>query len=296
MGYSNWSDAAYRSVSRTRTARTSQEIFRGTRSIDPLMDPTALGRSGARESRDSEHHPRSVPIIVSFDVTGSMGDIPTRFAQSLLGTLMRTLVEGGCVTDPQVLFAAIGDAVSDDAPLQIGQFESGLEMDMWLTRLWLEGGGGDAPESYLLSHWFAAHHTATDSWQKRAKKGYLFTIGDAANKPLSNRQIERVFSYSPAEAIRDAAVIEAAKERWEVFHILISRDAPIKSGIKKSWRRLLGSRMVVLDQTESICTLVATLIGLRERRLDPQQAQARLHAVGLSQAAAAELLAELEHC
>ena len=59
---------------------------------------------------------------------------------------------------------AIGDAVSDRAPLQVGQFESGLEMDMWLTRIWLEGRGGDLPESYTLAHWFGAHHTATDAW------------------------------------------------------------------------------------------------------------------------------------
>ena len=30
----------------------------------------------------------------------------------------------GSVTDPQVLFMAIGDATSDLAPLQVGQFES----------------------------------------------------------------------------------------------------------------------------------------------------------------------------
>ena len=147
MGYSSWSDSAYRSVSSTRATASSAEIFRGETSIDPLMDPRQMT---VREARDSEHHPNSIPILVAFDVTGSMGDIPTRFAKDMLGKLMTRLVEQRWVVDPQLLFAAVGDAVSDRAPLQIGQFESGLEMDMWLTRLWLEGGGGDAPESYLL--------------------------------------------------------------------------------------------------------------------------------------------------
>jgi hypothetical protein len=140
MGYSEWSDVDYRGVTGARAAARGAELFRGEASVDPLMDPRGLG---VREARDSEHHPRSVPIIVAFDVTGSMGDVPMRFAKDLLGRLMTRLVEHGWVSDPQVLFAAIGDAVSDRAPLQVGQFESGLEMDMWLTRLWLEGRGGD---------------------------------------------------------------------------------------------------------------------------------------------------------
>ena len=47
------------------------------------------------------------------------------------------------VPDPQILFVAVGDATSDRAPLQVGQFESTAElMDQWLTWSFLEGGGG----------------------------------------------------------------------------------------------------------------------------------------------------------
>jgi hypothetical protein len=34
----------------------------------------------------------------------------------------------------------IGDATCDRAPLQIGQFESGIEINQDLAKLWLEGG------------------------------------------------------------------------------------------------------------------------------------------------------------
>lgn len=52
------------------------------------------------------------------------------------------LLSQSTIPDPQVLFSAIGDAHTDCAPLQIGQFESGLEMDDWLTKIYLESGGG----------------------------------------------------------------------------------------------------------------------------------------------------------
>ncbi|MEL6345841.1 MAG: hypothetical protein AAFV53_22210 [Myxococcota bacterium] len=247
------------------------------------MDPKALGIAGTREARDSEHHPESVPIIVAFDVTGSMGHIPTMFAQKLLGKLMLMLVERGYVTDPQLLFAAVGDAVVDNAPLQIGQFESGLEMDMWLTRIWLENGGGDAPESYLLPHWFAAHHTAVDSWEKRQKKGYLFSIGDASNKPLDNAQIDRVFGYRPAEAVQDRAVIDAAAAQWEMFHILVSNRGEIPDTLQQHWRDLMGDRILVLHKTESICDVIGVTLGLQEKRLSEADARTTLEEADVSQ-------------
>ncbi len=284
MGYSSWSDEAYKGVAGERAGAAAAEIFRSSRSIDPRMDPTGLA---VRESRDSEHHPNSVPIIVAFDVTGSMGDIPTRFAKTLLGALMTRLVERGWVTDPQVLFAAVGDAVSDRAPFQVGQFESGLEMDLWLTRIWLESGGGDAPESYLLPHWFAAYHTATDAWEKRKKKGYLFSIGDAMIKPLDPSQIQRVFGYTPAGGTDNAAVVAAAAERWELFHVQVTRGAPnAPSELAAQWRGLLGDRLLVCDQVDAICELIAASIGVREGRLRPADAVASVVALGMAPAVA----------
>jgi hypothetical protein len=291
LGYSSWSDEAYRRVSTVRAGASSREIFRGESSIDPLMEPKGVV---AREARDSEHHPSSVPIVVAFDVTGSMGDIPTRFAQALLGRLMTQLVERGWVTDPQVLFAAIGDAESDRAPLQIGQFESGLEMDMWLTRIWLEGGGGDAPESYTLAHWFAARHTATDAWEKRGKQGYLFTIGDAANKPIQPGHVERVFGAAPHGPVDDATAIAAAAERYELFHVLITRGRTPTSSALGSWRELVGDRVLILDHTEAICELIGVVMGVREGNLTADQARGLLAGAGMAEEAVTDVLGRLD--
>ncbi|MCB9668272.1 MAG: hypothetical protein H6736_24950 [Alphaproteobacteria bacterium] len=270
MGYSSWSSAAYGDVRRARTSRPAGEIFRETGTVDPLMDPRHLV---VREARDSEHHPRSVPIIVGFDVTASMGHIPTDFAKVQLGRLMTLLVEQGWVRDPQVLFAAHGDAVSDRGPLQVGQFESGLEMDMWLTRIWLEGRGGDVPESTTLVHWFAAHRTATDAWEKRGERGFLFTIGDAPNKELRPSHLSRVFGGSPTEACSDAEVLAAARERWDCWHIVVPSGARVYPHSVTSWRRLLGEQAIVCTRHQAICELMGAIMGVRQARLDLEAAR-----------------------
>jgi hypothetical protein len=197
---------------------------------------------------------------------------------------MVRLVEEGWVGDPQLCFAAIGDAVCDRAPLQVGQFESGLEMDQWLTRIWLEGMGGDPPESYLLAHWFAAHHTATDALQRRGRKGYLFTIGDAANKPLQRAHVHRVFGYRPAGDVVDAEVVLAAAAGWQLFHVLITRGQPPAPGLVAGWERLIGRRVLVLPEVEAITELLGVVMGVAEGRLSPERGAQHLRAAGLGEA------------
>ena len=83
------------------------------------------------------------------------------------------------ISDPQILFAAVGDATCDQVPLQVGQFESDNRMDQNLENMILEGGGGGQKyESYELMFYMAARHTAIDCFEKRGRKGYLFMIGD----------------------------------------------------------------------------------------------------------------------
>src|SRR5262249_16946085 len=151
-----------------------------------------------RESRDSPTHPLSVAIAFALDVTGSMGEIPELLARRELPTFMKALLDGG-VRDPQVLFLAIGDANTDRASLQVGQFESSeREMDQWLTWTYLEGGGGgQGKESYELGLYFLARHTDIDCARKRRKRGYVFMTGDENYYPLVSRlQVEKLIGDS----------------------------------------------------------------------------------------------------
>ena len=169
MGGGRFSNDAYKKLRKTKgySNKSREEIFT-SRNIDAEMDPT---KALVRESRDSEEHPETVSIIVALDVTGSMGFVPEHIVKEALPDLIGSLMEAG-IEDPQVLFLGIGDFNYDAAPLQVGQFESSAELlDRWLTRVYLEGGGGgNNQEGYNLAHLFAARHTSIDCWEKRKQK------------------------------------------------------------------------------------------------------------------------------
>ena len=184
MGYGNYSLAAHAALTAGRAHKGGSEVF-AQRQCHPLMNPKGLK---VRECRDSANHPDSLGIAFALDVTGSMGDIPHLLATKELPNFMKLLTACG-VAHPQLMFMAIGDANSDRAALQVGQFESTAElMDQWLTWSFLEGGGGGTgEESYDLAFYMAAQHTDMDNWVKRKQKGYLFLTGDENPYPAVSR-------------------------------------------------------------------------------------------------------------
>lgn len=267
MGGSTWSSDAYDYVEAPRAAMPVDDVKRTvfrSKHIDAALDPNGVK---VRESRDSDNHPESNAIAVLFDVTGSMGQIPARFAQEKLGRLMKVLTSKGVIPHPQVLFGAIGDSYSDQAPLQIGQFESGLEMDDWLTKIWIEGnGGGQIKESYALAHYFAARHTSIDCFEKRGKKGYLFTLGDELVHPFIKRdEALKIFGDRLEADLTAQDLIAEAQRSYEVFHIVVGGtshgDEP---QILNGWRDLLGERALYLKDPDAVCELIATTIALVE--------------------------------
>jgi len=293
MGHSNWSDAAYQARQQHRQ-QTKQSAFTydqqvrvsGVKQVHDQMNPFRV----RRESRDSDAHPASVAIAVIFDVTGSMGEVP-RVLQTKLGKLMRVLVQKGYVEHPQVLFGAVGDAHCDAVPLQIGQFESGLEMDDDLGKIFLEGGGGgQVHESYELALYFMARHTAIDCYDKRGKKGYLFTIGDEKPYPsVFRQQVSKHIGERLLRDIRIESMLAEVQQRYEHFHIIPTHTAHGQSvEVQERWRTLLGERVLLLDDEAAVCETIALAIGLCEGTLfDPDQGADDLVSAGYDATAAA---------
>ncbi len=272
MGYGNYSHAAHAALVADRANRSAAEVF-AQRGCHSLMNPHGLKM---RECRDSPDHPDSVGVVFALDVTGSMGDIPQLLARKELPTFMKLL--GTCgVADPQLLFMAIGDANSDDAPLQVGQFESTAPlMDQWLTWSYLEaGGGGSGEESYELAFYIAVQHTDLDCWAKRKKKGYLFLTGDELPYPaVSRHQIEGLIGSRLDDDIPTEEVVAAASETYHPFFLI--PDLQRRQRCEARWRELLGDHVICMESPADTCLVAAAIVGLTEKRIPDLDSLARV--------------------
>lgn len=277
MGYGSYSHDAHRALTEARTSLPTQSVF-AQRGCHPLMSPHGLR---ARESRDSGAHPDSRAIVFALDVTGSMGEIPAVLAKKELPSFVQQLMDAG-VADPQILFLAIGDAYTDRAPLQIGQFESEAQkMDFWLTNSFLEGGGGSHnAESYELALYVGARHTAIDCIEKRGKRGYFFMTGDELPYPfVSHEQVKALIGDDLVEDVPIAAVVDEISRLYHPFFLI--PDLARRARCEKSWRDLLGDHVICLERPADTCAAAAGIVALVEGSVaDVDDLARRLEAAG----------------
>jgi hypothetical protein len=271
MGYGGYSFEAHQAITSARVDLPTQQVFR-QRDVHPLMRPHGIK---VREARDSDAHPRSLAITLALDVTGSMGQIPELLAKEELPGLMRMLLDHG-VSDPQVLFLAVGDAFHDRAPLQVGQFESTAElMDQWLTWTWLEGQGGDAGhESYELALYFGARHLELDCFRLRQKRGYFFMTGDEKPYPhLSRAAVRSVLGDELDDDLPLAVVVEEAQRQLEPFFLI--PDLERRRQCERAWRDALGDRVVCMESPRDTTACIAGIVAMQEGAVPDLDAFAR---------------------
>jgi hypothetical protein len=266
MGSGLWSTDVYDAAARFRKATGASPFGHtdsGAASTHPALDPRGVT---VRESRDSAEHSQSVPIAVLFDVTGSMRAVP-RVLQAKLPQLLGLLLRKGYVSDPQIMFGAIGDATCDRAPLQVGQFESDNRMDDDLGRILLEGGGGgQKTESYELAMYFMARRTATDCFDKRGRRGYLFIIGDEMAYSRVKRSEVRDWIGDGLESdIPLADMVTELTRRWDTYYILPEGASYVgDTQVLGFWRHLLGQNVIELADLNAVTETIALTIGIGE--------------------------------
>jgi len=244
----DWSD--YSSTAKTKTVKETFKRDKLKSTSDPRtsFDPKTIT---VRESRDSAISPNSTPIIIAFDVTGSMNRIPHYFVQEGLGTLMKGIFDRKPVPDPQIMCMAVGDATCDRSPLQVTQYETDIQIAKQLEDFYIEAGGGaNCGESYHLPWYFAATRTSTDALEKRGKKGLLFTIGDEPPLDvLTKDQIKAVFGDTETRDLTSAQMLEMVKRQYDVFHVIVEQGNGFRDyGEKKvvgEWNALLGQGHVL---------------------------------------------------
>lgn len=261
MGYSSWSNDAYAAIKDAYSNKSTDQVF-SAKVVTSAIDPKNIT---VRECRDSTAHPQSTPIAIFTDLTGSMATQAAHLVKTGLGTLVTEILSKQPITDPAIMFCGIGDQRMGDQGLQVGQYESGAdEMVTDLTRLVMQGGGGNCRESYLLAWYFINHYTSLDSVEKRNQKGFLFTIGDEApyEDGVSSSELKNCFDNGDLAGVSSKDLLESLEKTHHVFHLIIEEGHHGKDKFTiNSWRNLLGERAIIVKDVNKVPEIIMGILG-----------------------------------
>ena len=267
MGTARWNPSDWTSYAKSTVHKTTDTVF-ASRGMDKDLDPLGVVM---RESRDSDLNPASTAIVVGLDVTGSMGMIADALARKGLGTMVEEILARKPVSDPHILCAGIGDVLYDRAPLQVTQFEADIRIARQLEKIWLEkGGGGNSCESYTLPWYFAALHTSIDCFEKRGRKGYLFTVGDEEPpRDLPAKAIARFIGDRPQRDFSSHELLTMVSRMYHVFHVIVEEGSHARRdphGVRSRWVDLLGQRVIGLSDHTKLAEVIVSTIEVNEGR------------------------------
>lgn len=251
MGSGTWTSTSY--VNHSTVSRgysnmddfynaSAQDLYRSEQ-LNEVLNPKGV----MRECVDSDEHPETIPVILALDVTGSMGSAAEAVAKQL-NDIMTELYKS--VKDVEFCIMAIGDLSYDDAPIQMGQFESDIRIAEQLEKVYFErGGGGNAWESYTAAWYMGLNHTKLDCWN-RGKKGIIITMGDEPMNPyLPMQALAKATGDNIQGDIDTKSLYEAVTKKFDVYHIGIDNPATsfrfYGDRIEETFGKLLGQNYQV---------------------------------------------------
>lgn len=265
MGYrapeaNDWKDFKRKHIEH---AKTVDDIFT-SRTMKAAYNPREIK---IRESCDSPGNPESDAIIIGCDITGSMDRILDQVIRTVLPNLFTDIYERKPVPYPHLLAMGIGDVEAGDrAPLQTTQFESDIKIAEQLKEIYLErGGGGNNYESYALAWYFAGYYTRIDCFEKRRKKGFLFTMGDEEPTPyLTKRDITKVFGSAnmQSDKLTQEELLQLATRQYHVYHLMLTEGFNYSNTVKEKWTRLLGQNAMLVDDYRKIGEIITSTLQM----------------------------------
>lgn len=269
MGSGTWTKNDYYNYAKTigRTiddngaldeAYTAQELFASTR-LQPELNPYKV----IRQCCDTQEHPKTIPVILALDVTGSMGCAAAEVAKKI-NKVMTELYEK--VTDVEFLVMGIGDLAFDTAPIQASQFESDIRIAEQLDKIYFEGGGGgNGFESYTGAWYFGSRHTDLDCW-KRGKKGIIITMGDEPLNPyLPANRLRNVTGDSLETDIETNILYEETVKKFDIYHLAVNDKATAyhyyKNHINKSFGKYLDDKHLLTVSLDNIANTIVDIVS-----------------------------------
>ena len=230
------------------------------------------------------------PIIVVLDVTGSNIDF-ARVVYDKLPMFYGQIEQKGYLKDFDISFCAVGDAYTDDYPLQICNFAKGIELDSWIEKIVLEsGGGGQGMESYEL----AAYYLYKNTKFVAGSEPIIFFIGDEKPYPTVNQSQTKQFDIECLESGIQSFDLLRKKVNDNVFMLLnkyASRN--FDDSTVECWEKLLapehvikiGEEKAIIDLMLGIISMISssrTLETYKIDMLDRGQTKARIEGVSKS--------------
>ena len=226
----------------------SKKAFRGT-TLDESMFP--YGRTLRANCR--------VPILVMLDVTGSNIDF-ARIVYDKMPMFFGQIEQQNYLDDFEIAVCAVGDAYSDKYPLQIPEFGKGIEIDSWLTKLVLEGGGGGQKrESYELAAYYLAKHF---EFRDDAEPIVFFIADESPYAQVSDSQVRNIVADEPVEDQRPFETL--AKSIHNRLYLILnpyggrSQD----QSIYDDWRNVVDPEHIVRFGIGQEKSIVDTMLGI----------------------------------
>lgn len=276
MGSGTWSSQSWGSyAAQNVTGKSQSQLFKQSQ-LHEDVNPLNF-KNGIRESVDGDDHPLSTPVAIFTDVTGSMGVLAETVVRTL-DTVCEELLDRKPVTDPHLLTGAIGDAYTDRSPFQATQFESDIRIAEQTQKLFIErNGGGNGGESYALAWLFAAQMTATDAYDKRGKKGYIFTVGDepvhgveesgqGSSYGVTREQAKRVLGLDIERDLTANECLAMARKKYNVYHIVVNPTGYHREGVEKTFGRLMPENLLWLEDVTALSETIVSVIEVNEGR------------------------------
>jgi len=207
------------------------------------------------------------PVTILIDVTGSMGDWPAVMFSKL--PYMDNEGKEYLGENMEISFAAVGDAYSDQYPIQIRPFSKGRDMEQQLKELVIEGGGGgQCRESYELT----ALYYARNAEMPNAKRPIMIIIGDEGFYDHVSKDQAKLANIKLASA--DISVKDIFKELQDKFSVYLIRKPYVHAGgddvrIQKTWEDLIGKEHIaILPNAERVVDVIFGILAQEKGKVD----------------------------